>query len=191
MGQLLIWISISVLLFVFFLIFIILGVKKKNKRSVFISIFFLLLTLITCFWVLYLFLTKSYNKVAEVFRPRSGIEIYSSQFGKPTENCVSVINKMDQIVPRLDCCIWLEFKTCPKELNRIILQEPYKMKKYLSLDTTLYIPNYSPKPLWWTPHILGDSIFVMRKYNPENPNRDKVLIFSKDSSHVFYYDMAD
>jgi len=191
MGQLLQWAIILVLLFLCFLFFLFIGIKRKNKKFVFISFSFFLLTLCTGFWIVYLFLSKSYNKVTDVFKPRSGIEIYTALFGKPVDNCIIVINKKDQIVPRLDCCIWLEFETCQKELNRIISQEHYEMKKFFSADTTSYVPSYDPKPIWWTPHLLGDSVFVTQKYNPDNPNRDQILIFSKDSSHAFYCDMAD
>lgn len=124
-------------------------------------------------------------------RPRSGIEIYSAIFGKPGNNCVIVINKMDHIVPRLDCCIWLEFRTCPAELKRIISQDSYKRLRHFSKDTGLYIPDYGARPEWWSPQGLGDSVTVMQKFGIDNPNRDKIFVFSEDSSHVYYCDMAD
>ena len=136
-------------------------------------------------------MTKTYHKVTNAFRPRSGIEIYTALFGQPNDNCVTVTNKKDQVVPRLDCCIWLEFTTCPTELKRVISQYPYKATKHLSADTSSYLPTYSPRPFWWTPQTLGDSITIMQDFNFDNPNRDKVLIFSRDSSHVYYCDMAD
>jgi hypothetical protein len=79
----------------------------------------------------------------------------------------------------------------PAELNRIIAQHPYKATKFHSSDTLNYLPGYSPRPAWWKPQLLGDSVIVLQDYNSDNPNRDKVLIFAKDSSHAYYCDMAD
>jgi hypothetical protein len=191
MKELLLWIFITGFLFLAFMFFIIKGVRNKNRRNIFISFGFLFLTAVTCFWTIYLFGVKSYHKVVEVFKPRSGIEIYTALFRKPVVNCLTVINKQDQIVPKLDCCIWFEFQTCPDELSRIILQESYKISKYLSTDTSSYDFLYGPKPEWWKPYLLGDSIIVMQNNNPHNPNRERTLIFSKDSLRAFYCDMAD
>lgn len=153
-------------------------------------------TVLSGLWTGYLLANKTNHKIKNVkidnpFNARSGYEIYTALFGIPAENCVDVINKMDQIVPRLDCCIWLEFKTCPKELKRIIALEAYQKRELLATDTTSYFPSYGPRPEWFKPNILDDSIIVMQKYNPENPNRDQILIFSKDSTYAFYCDMAD
>jgi energy-coupling factor transporter transmembrane protein EcfT len=192
MDKILLLAFIAGLLFLFFLFFILKGLRGKNKKSILISLGFLLFTLIISFWAIYLFVSKAYDKVTDTFfKPRSGIEIYTALFGNPKDNCVTVTNNLDQLVPRLDCCIWLEFKTCPTELNRIIGKEPYKMTKYFSADTSFYVPAYTPKPFWWRPNLLGDSVTVMQNYNPDNPNRDQILIFSKDSLHAFYCDMAD
>ena len=191
MRDLIIWIIIGGLSLITFLFFIIKSLIKKSKKNIFISFGFLCLTLCIGTWVVYNFAIKSYNKIAKTFKPRSGIEIYSALFGKPEDNCVKVLNKTDQVVPRLDCCVWLEFTTCPTELNRVISQYNYKLTEYSSSDTSNYIPDYSPKPFWWTPYNLGDSVIVMRDFNFDNPNRDKILIFSKDSSRAFYCDMAD
>ena len=136
-------------------------------------------------------MSSSITGLLNAFKPRTGIEAYTALFGKPVEDCVAIENFRDQTVPRLDCCIWLEFKTCPKELSRIILTDSFIMSKHLSLDTNSYVPDYSPKPYWWKPNTLSDTVVVMRKFDFENPNRDKILIFSNDSSNVFYCDMAD
>lgn len=178
-------------LFFAFVFFIITGIKRKSKPKIIISFLFFFFTIIVSAWAVYAFVSKSYTTITNNFKSRSGLEIYAALFGEDSSNCITVLNKMDQVIPRLDCCIWLEFKTCPRELNRIISQHVYKEKKYLSLDTAQYIPTYSPKPDWWRPYVLADSINVMRDFNFDNPNRDKILIFSKDSSHAFYCDMAD
>ena len=185
------WILIAGFLFLGFLFFIVLGVMNKNKSQIFIASGFLSLTFATSIWIIYSLTIKSYHKLAEVLRLRDGIEIYTALFGKPVSNCLTVINKADQIIPRLDCCIWLEFETCPLEMNRIISLEDYSTVKYISSDTSFNIPDYSPKPAWWTPSVLSDSVIVMQSQQPDNPNRVKISIFAEDSSHVFYCDMAD
>lgn len=58
-------------------------------------------------------------------------------------------------------------------------------------DTASYVPEYNPKPEWFNPKVLGEGLRVLQNYNPENPNRNQVLIFSRDSTHAFYCDMAD
>jgi hypothetical protein len=191
MREILLLIFFAVIAFVFFVITLIRGYRTKSKKIFIISAFCFVLTMCLGIGSVYLFVSKSVNELIEAFKPRTGNEIYAGLFKKPSENCVTIENFKDQVVPRLDCCIWLEFKTCPKELSRIILTDSFEMSKYSSLDTSAYIPDYSPRPDWWTPNILADTIIVMRKFNFENPNRHKILIFSNDSSHVYYCDMAD
>jgi len=188
-------IIISALVFIFF---IATGIIRKSILRILISLLFLCIA-IGSFFFLGVYaaskasskVTQTVNAVKQKFEPRTGNEIYKALFGKPVDTCGKVINQKDQVVPRLDCCIWLEFKTCSKELDRLITQQHFKTTKYNSVDTTNYIPDYSPKPLWWTPQLLDDSIIVSRDFNFDNPNRDKILIFAKDSSHAFYCDMAD
>ena len=191
MKQLLFLILLAGFLLFTFVFFIITGIKRKSKSKIIVSFFFLFFAILVSAWTVYTFVSKSYVAIANNFKPRNGLEIYTALFGKDLNNCVTVLNKMDQVIPRLDCCIWLEFKTCPIELNRIISQHVYKETKHQSLDTSQYIPTYSPRPDWWKPYVLADSITVLRDFNYDNPNRDKVLIFSRDSSRAFYCDMAD
>lgn len=183
-------------LFIIFCAFLVYGLIRKKRKAIYISIVALIVTFISGIWSVYLFTSKAYKKVSAInidnpFKPRTGLEIYTALFGKPVENCIIVTNNYDQLVPRLDCCIWLEFKTCPNEIRRISALEPYERNDFPANDSDSYVPTYSPRPEWFKPHILGDSIIVLQKYNTENPNRDQILIFSKDSTHAFYCDMAD
>lgn len=191
MEQLIFLVFLAGFLFLAFVFSVIIGIKRKSKPKIIISILFLFFAVIVSAWTVYTFGSKSYTAIKNNFKSRNGLEIYTALFGKDSSNCVIVLNKMDQIIPRLDCCIWLEFTTCQQELNRIISQHIYKETRYRSLDTAQYIPTYSPMPDWWKPYILADSVIVMQDFNFDNPNRDKILIFSKDSSHAFYCDMAD
>jgi hypothetical protein len=142
------------------------------------------------------FMSKLYNKLKYArfdnpLRKKSGEEIYMALFGSSTQSCVQVLNNVDQIVPRLDCCIWLEFKTCKSELDRIISLRTYKIKHLPVTDSIGYSISYSPRPEWFKPHMLGDTIIMLQNYNPQDPNHDRVLFFSRDSVHAFYCDMAD
>ena len=122
---------------------------------------------------------------------RSGTKIYAALFGEPSEKCVKVIQSTDQLVPRIDCCIWLEFSTCPKELKRIAGKQPYEFKRYAAADTFRYTTVMGAEPAWWKPYLLGDSVCMLTDLKPEDPNHAHFLLFSKDSTRAFYCDMAD
>jgi len=142
----------------------------------------------------------AYNKTKEavhavadlkdMFKPRDGKQIYKALFGAPVDSCISVINYKDQVVPIADCCIWLQFKTCPAELKRIIAQEKYERNRYKATDTISYMPSYQERPEWWTPYKLSYEVNVMRKLRSYSGLREQLLIISKDSSAAFYCDMA-
>ena len=69
-----------------------------------------------------------------MLKPRTGDEIYSALFGKTNNSCLKVLNQQDQIVPKIDYAIWLHFKTCPNELNRILQLHNFKTEKQASKD---------------------------------------------------------
>ena len=177
---------------------IIKGIRIKRFKRVLEGIGLLGLTFFCFLWLGIIAAGKAYTKgtekvakIKESFQPRTGKEIYIALFGHPVDNCVSIINKSDQVVPRLDCCIWLDIKLCPLELRRIVALDKYKSAIYHSSDTTEYLPGYSPKPVWWTPNKLSETVIVLTTYNSDRPNRNKILIFAKDSAHAYYCDMAD
>jgi hypothetical protein len=132
--------------------------------------------------------TQAMADVPERFARRSGKEIYNALFGSAVAGCMQVENYQDQIVPRLDCCIWLEFKTCPAELKRILAANSYKAMPYDSVNDA---SDYSPKPTWWNPETLGLKAVAMRKHFVADPNRDQIIVFAQDSTHAYYCDMAD
>jgi hypothetical protein len=196
MSSFLITILITLFLFILFLAFLLIGIKKQRMKLIYLSLLFFIFTIVTGFYSGYLLVSRAYQRVTDLkvenpFRGRSGNEIYIALFGNPLWDCVTVVNQKDQTVPRLDCCIWLEFKTCPEELQRIIALEPYTSTVFAASDTALYMPGYNPKPAWFRPVSLGDSILVLRKHSTDNPNRDQLLFLSMDSTHVFYCDMSD
>ena len=121
---------------------------------------------------------------------RPGSEIYAAIFGKPAENCVKVINSTDQLVPKMDCCIWLEFKTCPTELRRICGLYNYEARHCAIADTAAYATVIGEEPGWWKPYTLGDSVYFLTDLKPDVTS-PHYLLFARDSMHVFYCDMAD
>jgi hypothetical protein len=181
--------------FIFFISLLIAGIRLKSKVNIIGSLALFILSL-TCFGLLLVMgAGKVYQRGVKAFagfyQPRTSEKIYFVLFGRSIKDCSEIINLTDQIVPRLDCCIWLEFKTCPAELKRIIALEKYTSTTVASSDLDHHLPTYSPRPEWWTPHKLNTAVTLLRSYNPENPNRDKILIFAADSAHVYYCDMAD
>jgi hypothetical protein len=194
MGDILIGGSVAALLLIMFLFLLIAGVRKKRMSYVYLSLITLAVAIGAGVWTAIVFAGKAYEIVKNPdldnpFRPRTGREIYVALFGAPESDCIQVINKKDQLVPRLDCCIWLEFRTCPSELRRIIGQESYSASVKAAADTSTYLPGYNSRPEWYNPAALADSIFFLSHI--DNRSRARTLLFSKDSSHVFYCDMAD
>jgi hypothetical protein len=199
------FILITVGFIIIFAILLLFGIVKKSRKTVYFSLLFLLFAIFSGIYTGVLFARKAYDKLKTVkienpLRKRTGMEMYTALLGEPTTNCVTVTNSQDQYIPKIDCCIWLEFTTCPNELARIIAE---KKLKPIEPETRYYgdssnavitdsnIPDYSPRPKWFTPQNLGKDYKTLRKYNIDDPNHDVILYFSKDSTHAFYCDMAE
>lgn len=191
----------------FFLLFVVLlfvGISQKKRKPVYIGLIFFLLAIPAGLYTSFLFAQKAYEKIkaAKIENPlkRTGMEIYTALLDKPTPNCVTVVNSQDAYIPKIDCCIWLEFITCPEELARIIAKKelkPIESETHFNKDSSIAeitgnsIPDYSPKPQWFAPENLGAGYKRARRYNPDDPNHDLILYFSKDSTHAYYCDMAE
>ncbi|MGI4763108.1 MAG: hypothetical protein ACRYF0_20510 [Janthinobacterium lividum] len=135
---------------------------------------------------------KAKGRVAHALKPRTGDEIYRALFGPALPGCLHVLQYQDQIVPRLDCCIWLEFTACPAEIKRILANDTAFRAVNQAVPALLPdTAHYSPTPAWWRPGKLGRAALRRQKFRPSNPNRDQILIFSPDSTHAYYCDMAD
>jgi len=191
-------------LFLLFVILLFVGISKKQRKPVYISLLFFLLAVCSGLYTGFLFAKKAYKKIkhTKIENPlkRTGMEMYTALFGKPETNCVNVLNSQDQYLPKIDCCIWLEFTTCSKELTRIIVKKELTYNKQetryngdstTAVDTESNIPDYSPRPKWFTPQNLGEGYKIFRKYKTDDPNHDLILYFSKDSTRAFYCDMAE
>lgn len=191
----------------FLLLFVVLlfvGISQKKRKPIYIGLIFFLLAIPAGLYTSFLFAQKAYEKIkaAKIENPlkRTGMEIYTAVLDEPTPNCVTVVNSQDAYIPKIDCCIWLEFITCPKELARIIAKKelkPLESEKRFNRDSSVAeitgnsIPDYSPKPQWFVPENLGAGYITLRKYNPDDPNHDLILYFSKDSTRAYYCDMAE
>jgi hypothetical protein len=180
---------LTVGLIFFFIVLLFVGIAKKRRKPIYISLIFFLLAIPSGLYTSFLFAQKAYEKIKTTkienpFKRRTGIEIYTALFDKPETNCVTVINSLDPTIPKVDCCIWLEFTTCPRELARIINRK--ELKPFESEP-----PNYSSTPTWFEPKNLGPGYKTMRKYDPDDPNHDLILYFSTDSARAYYCDMAE
>lgn len=180
------------LLLAVFCIFLLYAVIKKarltNKRNLlFISINLLLILLL-----LIVTGTKQLkNDIATIIyrsSPKKPAAVYSLLFQQPPEGCVHFIHFKDQLIPKIDCCIWMDVKVCPGELSRICKQKNYTATTVYSRDAAIFLKPFEERPVWWTPQILGDSFARMHiKFNQYN---EQTLFFGKDSSQVFICDQA-
>lgn len=186
---------IAGVLFITAIAFFIAGIVKKRRGYIYTALISLLLAGGAGLYGGILVANSVYVAVKEGRNPlkRSGLEMYTALFDKPVDTCLHVLNAKDQYIPKIDCCMWLEFTSCPAELNRIIAQQKYKVAHVADLDAPNdYVPsNLSPRPTWFNPKTLGDSMHILRKFNYDDPNHDLILYFSADSTHAFYIDMAE
>ncbi|MFM2048763.1 MAG: hypothetical protein RI955_1311 [Bacteroidota bacterium] len=188
MKEIIVWTIFSGLLFFVFLATFIFGLIKKTKKNILISIGTLILFIGCTGWTSYLFVTKSYNKVAQVFKPRTGEEIYSALFGKTNSNCLQVVNYQDQVVPKIDYAIWLHFTICPNELKRILKLHDFEFKKQSTKGWQTDGPSANEK--WFKPETLGDSVLVFKYHKDDNGN-GQTIYSSLDSTKVFCIDVLD
>lgn len=189
MKEVIILTIITGLVFLTFLVTLILGFTKKKKKLKLTSLF-LFFAFIGCAGSTgYKIVSKTYNKVADTFKMRTGDEIYDALFEKRKTNCVKILNYQDQVVPKIDYAIWLHFETCPTELNRILSKHEFNGEK-LSTD------NWNGKiPLgetleWFNPTILGDSIMVY-EYSTDDSRNIQTIWTNLDSTEVFVRDILD
>lgn len=188
MKEIIIWTAFTVTAFTAFLVTLIIGLIKKKRKTVLASIVVLLFGLCFGLRTAYLFTSKSYNRLTEIFRPRTGIEIYTALFGQPTSDCIEVLNYQDQVVPKIDYAIWLHFKTCSDELQRILSLHDFKTEivstKGWDTDGPLAHEN------WFKPETLGDSILTFT-YNKDDYGNGQYIYSSLDSTQVFCKDILD
>lgn len=188
MKEVIVLTIISALVFFTFLVTIILGFTNKNKKLKMTSLFVLFVFIVCAGWTGYKIGGKTYNKVAENLRPRTGEEIYESLFGKSQRDCVKILNYQDQVIPKIDYAIWLQFETCPAELRRILSSHNFKSEivstRKWNTDEPLANKN------WFKPESLGDSILVS-VYRKDDYGNEQYIYSSLDSTKVFVKDILD
>jgi len=133
--------------------------------------------------------SKIFRGSIRQFKEKSGVEIYTILFQKPEQGCFTVSNCKDQTTPFIDCCIWMEFETCPSEFERVLAKHPFVEDKYLRNDSLVYDIEFKGKPEWWRPSALGDSI--LRFSFKRDATHEQILFSDKARSHVFCCDRAE
>ena len=189
MKQIILLIVITGLIFLTGVFTLILGIIKKNKNLKFISLIIFSGFIGFACWTGYKVVTKSYEKVTGTLKPRTGDEIYDALFGKRKFDCVKVLNKQDQVVPKIDYAIWLQFETCPEELKRILSRHEFKSEKLSTQSWNGKIP-YGETLVWFNPTTLGDTIMVYEYSTYDNRNIQTIWT-SLDSTKVFVRDILD
>jgi hypothetical protein len=189
MKEIIILTVISGLTFLGFLLTLILGLTKKNKKIKITALllFFAFISLTT--WAGFKFVSKTYNKVAETLRPRTGNEIYNALFNKRQTDCIKILNFQDQVVPKIDYAIWLHFETCPDELKRILSKHKFTKVRLSTANLDGKIP-YGETLDWFNPSTLGDTIMVY-EYSSNDSKNIQTIWTSLDSTKVFVRDIFD
>jgi hypothetical protein len=189
MKDLILLVILSGLVFSFFLVMLFLSFAKRTKLLYLITLFIFLCFLGLGGMTVFKFVNKSYDKVAETLRPRNGEEIYDALFGKRQSDCVSVVNYQDQIVPKIDYAIWLQFETCPNEVKRIVSRYKFTERKIFTADLDMKIHNNEYLD-WFNPLILGDTILEYEYASIDRKNIQTIWT-NLDSTKAFVRDVFD
>ncbi|MEZ4800275.1 MAG: hypothetical protein R2809_10980 [Flavobacteriales bacterium] len=168
---------------------LILGFIRKNKKLKLTSLILLFAFIGLTAWTGFKLVGKTYNKVTETLRPRTGEEIYNALFDKRQKDCVNILNYRDQVVPKIDYAIWLQFETCPIELKRILSRHEYTAEKLSTTKRNAIIP-YDETLEWFNPTTLGDTIMVY-EYSTNNSRNIQTIWMNMDSTKVFVRDIFD
>jgi len=101
--------------------------SSKHRKLLYAIVFVDILSIIT------LFLTQgttkinsNHSRIIKNSKPKSAEEVYSLLFNQPIDTCITFIHFKDQVIPKIDCCIWMELNVCPKEFLRIITLKKYQ-----------------------------------------------------------------
>lgn len=167
-----------------FVVLLIYAVVKTKKILIAVSAVALLLMLASGVWAALRLGRESRKRVEKIMETRSGNEIYFALFGDSDTDCVQVLNHQDQTLPVIDFAIYLEGKTCPPEVARIAKQRSYEVRKDAG-STYGSVDNLS----WFTPSVLGDSIWVWSQFDEFGNGRE--IYLSEDSTHFFCRDVMN
>ena len=140
-------------------------------------------------WTGYTVIHRTAHKLTGALAPRTGEEIYRALFGPGQSDCVKVTHAQDQVIPRIDPAIWLQFKTCPAELQRILSLHPFDFGKVPTASWTEGVP-YGETIDWVNPQAMGDTILVF-EYARDDGKNIQTLWASTDSTQVLCRDILD
>jgi hypothetical protein len=188
MKEIIFCLFLTGLFFISFIFTLIIGIVKKNSKFIIISIISIIFAFSVGLFTGYQFVKKSTNKVATFLKPRTGEEIYKALFGKSQSGCVKILNYQDQEIPKIDYAIWLHFKTCPDELNRILTLQQYDSKIISTKGIISSGPSASEN--WFKPELLGDSILEFYYKKDEYGNGQEIYC-NLDSTEVYCKDILD
>lgn len=180
---------IALVSFIVFLFILVKAIVKKSRKAIIFSTAALLVTFFLALKIDLKNVGDLFSKEIDRLKPRSNNEIYALVFKLPADSCVNLINTVDQVIPVRDCCVWLEFTTCPEALGKIIRKLPYTVSGYAAGDSATYNPVSKPMPLWWMPAKLGDSLIKL--HHSYNSATERTLLISRDSTHVYCCDRAE
>jgi hypothetical protein len=184
-------ILLLILVLIFFTVQIIGIIRRKNINKTKYILFSIIgnLIIITLIYLNGVNKIKSdLSRLIENSSPKKAEEVYTLLFKKPNNDCLRVINYKDQVIPKIDCCIWMEVNLCPTELRRIINSKNYSIFKFKKVDSVNFLASFSDRPIWWTPQDLGSELFKLNfRFDKDN---EQSLFFGKDSSHVYLCDQA-
>jgi hypothetical protein len=170
----------AAILFVLALILFTVAVIKRKKRIFLYSGLAFLVFLIPSGFVGY--------KIVKALAPRTGMDTYLSYFGKPTADCVKVINFQDAEIPVMDFAVAFRFKTCPEELKRIISKKEYNEERISTKELTPPSTGVIGTDVWLNPQSLGDSVLYYR-YSKENGVNGITIYSNTDMTEAFCIDV--
>ena len=179
---------IALFLFIASIVFFLIAISKKKMPLFYLALTLSFLGLGTGLYSGYVFIQKSYFRISDSLKQRTGDEIYAALFDGKPDKCTVVLEKQDQILPVIDVAIYLHFKTCEAELNRILKQQRYEMRVLVNKEKDT--SSSTLDPIWFTPSKMGDSIYVYT-YKKDDFGNYQTLFVSKMKDEVYCVDVSN
>jgi hypothetical protein len=178
---------IALILFITSIIFFLIAISKKKMTLFYLALLLSFLSVGVGLSAGFIFIQKSYMKISKSLEPRTKEEIYTAIFKGNPNKCTVVLETQDQVLPVIDVAIYLHFKTCEAELNRILKQQHYEMSvlEKNNFDTA---NSLGPDWDWFKPLEMSDSIFVYT-YKKDELGNYQTLFVSKKKDEVYCIDV--